>query len=52
MVTIQTETEDILKEKTEEPTSLQKAINDARTGENLYGPYSTAAEAMKALYED
>ncbi len=32
--------------------SLQKAINDARTGENLYGPYSTAAEAIKSLYED
>lgn len=52
MATIQTETEDILKEKTEEPTSLQKAINDARTGENLYGPYSTASETMKALCDN
>jgi len=32
--------------------SIQKAIHDARTGKDLYGPYSTAAEAMKSLYED
>lgn len=32
--------------------SIQKAIKDARTGKNLYGPYSTAAEAMKSIYED
>lgn len=32
--------------------SLQKAISDARTGNNLYGPYSTAADTMKSFYED
>jgi hypothetical protein len=31
---------------------LREAIEDVRLGRNLYGPYKTVAEAMKAMLED
>ena len=34
------------------PMSLQQAIQDSRTGQNLYGPYSSAEEAVASMLSD
>ena len=34
------------------PMSLQQAIQDSRTGQNLYGPYSSAEEAVASMLAD
>ena len=34
------------------PPSLQQAIQDSRTRQNLYGPYSSAEEAVASMLAD
>ena len=34
------------------PLSLQQAIQDSRTGQNLYGPFSSAEEAVASMLAD
>ena len=34
------------------PLSLRQAIQDSRTGQNLYGPYSSAEEAVESMLAD
>ena len=39
-------------EITRDPYSLEKAISDTRTRTNLYGPYTSAEDAVASMLKD
>lgn len=39
-------------EITRDPYSLEKAISDTRTRTNLYGPYTSAEDAIASMLKD